>query len=73
LLATTLFTPIFLPQSTTPIQLTLALVPILLLLIPIPLTSIKPKNQPSPANNKFRKPIPIFIISTVPYLLYLLL
>ncbi|WP_222121653.1 GRP family sugar transporter, partial [Staphylococcus haemolyticus] len=46
LLPTTLFTPIFLPQSTTRIQLTIPIIPILLLLTPIPLTSLPPKNQP---------------------------
>ncbi|WP_222122651.1 GRP family sugar transporter, partial [Staphylococcus aureus] len=46
LVPTTLFTLIFLPQSSSITQIIFPLIPIILLLTPLPLTSLKPKNQP---------------------------
>lgn len=70
LVGTTLFSAIFLGEWSTGIQVTLGLVAMVLLVIGIALTSIKGKNEASGGNNKFGKAIPILIISTVGYVVY---
>lgn len=70
LVGTTLFSAIFLGEWSTGTQVTLGLVSMLLLVIGIALTSIKGKNEAADTTNNFSKAMVILIISTVGYVVY---
>ena len=70
LVGTTLFSAIFLGEWSTGTQVILGLVAIILLVGGIALTSIKGKNEASESTKNFGKAIPILLISTVGYVVY---
>ena len=70
LVGTTLFSAIFLGEWSTGVQVTLGLVAMVLLVIGIALTSIKGKNEASESTKNFGKAMPILLISTVGYVVY---
>ncbi|WP_251517985.1 MULTISPECIES: RhaT/GlcU family sugar-proton symporter [Staphylococcus] len=70
LVGTTLFSAIFLGEWSTGTQVLLGLVAMVLLVIGIALTSIKGKNEAAENNKNFGKAMPILLISTVGYVVY---
>ena len=70
LVGTTLFSAIFLGEWSTGTQVILGLVAMILLVGGIALTSIKGKNEASESTKNFGKAIPILLISTVGYVVY---
>lgn len=70
LVGTTLFSAIFLGEWSTGTQVILGLVAMILLVGGITLTSIKGKNEASESTKNFGKAIPILLISTVGYVVY---
>src|SRR5699024_2261158 len=70
LVGTTLFSAIFLGEWSTGTQVILGLVAMILLVGGIALTSIKGKNEASESTKNFGKAIPIMLISTVGYVVY---
>lgn len=70
LVGTTLFSAIFLGEWSTGTQVILGLLAMILLVIGIALTSLKGKNEASGSNSKFGKAMVILLISTVGYVVY---
>lgn len=70
LVGTTLFSAIFLGEWSTGTQVILGLISMILLVIGIALTSLKEKNEPTGSNSKFGKAMVILLISTVGYVVY---
>ncbi|GAA6825734.1 GRP family sugar transporter [Helicobacter pylori] len=70
LVGTTLFSAIFLGEWSTGTQVILGLISMILLVIGIALTSLKGKNEPTGSNSKFGKAMVILLISTVGYVVY---
>ncbi len=70
LVGTTLFSAIFLGEWSTGTQVILGLVAMILLVGGIALTSIKGKNEALESTKNFGKAIPILLISTVGYVVY---
>lgn len=70
LVGTTLFSAIFLGEWSTGTHVILGLVAMILLVGGIALTSIKGKNEASESTKNFGKAIPILLISTVGYVVY---
>jgi glucose uptake protein len=73
LVGTTLFSAIFLGEWSTSTQVILGLVAMVLLVVGITLTSIKGKNEASESNSNFGKAMPILLISTVGYVVYVVI
>ncbi|MCG7338283.1 RhaT/GlcU family sugar-proton symporter [Staphylococcus sp. ACRSN] len=73
LVGTTLFSAIFLGEWSTSTQVILGLVAMVLLVVGITLTSIKGKNEASENNSNFGKAMPILLISTVGYVVYVVI
>ncbi|MDU9418195.1 GRP family sugar transporter [Staphylococcus lloydii] len=70
LVGTTLFSAIFLGEWSTGTQVILGLISMILLVIGIALTSLKGKNEHTGSNSKFGKAMVILLISTVGYVVY---
>ncbi|MFQ3854364.1 RhaT/GlcU family sugar-proton symporter [Staphylococcus sp. 2S1] len=70
LVGTTLFSAVFLGEWSTGTQVTLGLLAMVLLVIGIAMTSIKGKNEASENTKNFGKAMPILLISTVGYVVY---
>lgn len=73
LVGTTLFSAIFLGEWSTGTQVTLGLSAMALLVVGIALTSLKGKNESIDAGSNFNKAIPILLLSTVGYVLYVVI
>ena len=73
LVGTTLFSAVFLGEWSTGTQVTLGLLAMVLLVIGIAITSIKGKNEASESTKNFGKAMPILLISTVGYVLYVVI
>ncbi len=73
LVGTTLFSAIFLGEWSTSTQVTLGLLAMVLLVIGIAMTSIKGKNEASESTKNFGKAMPILLISTVGYVVYVVI
>ncbi|MDT3958390.1 GRP family sugar transporter [Staphylococcus kloosii] len=70
LVGTTLFSAIFLGEWSTGTQVILGLLSMVLLVIGIALTSLKGRNEASGSNSNFGKAMMILLISTVGYVVY---
>ena len=70
LVGTTLFSAIFLGEWSTGTQVILGLLSMILLVIGIALTSLKGRNESSGSNSNFGKAMMILLISTVGYVVY---
>jgi glucose uptake protein len=70
LVGTTLFSAIFLGEWSTGTQVILGLLSMILLVIGIALTSLKGRNEAAGSNSKFGKAMVILLISTVGYVVY---
>jgi glucose uptake protein len=70
LVGTTLFSAIFLGEWSTGTQVILGLLSMILLVIGIALTSLKGRNEAVGSNSKFGKAMVILLISTVGYVVY---
>lgn len=73
LVGTTLFSAVFLGEWSTGTQVTLGLLAMVLLVIGIAITSIKGKNEASESTKNFGKAMPILLISTVGYVVYVVI
>ncbi len=73
LVGTTLFSAVFLGEWSTGTQVTLGLLAMVLLVIGIAMTSIKGKNEASESTKNFGKAMPILLISTVGYVVYVVI
>lgn len=73
LVGTTLFSAVFLGEWSTGTQVTLGLLAMVLLIIGIAMTSIKGKNEASESTKNFGKAMPILLISTVGYVVYVVI
>ncbi|MDN6838179.1 MAG: RhaT/GlcU family sugar-proton symporter, partial [Staphylococcus equorum] len=73
LVGTTLFSAVFLGEWSTGTQVTLGLIAMVLLVIGIAMTSIKGKNEASENTKNFGKAMPILLISTVGYVVYVVI
>ncbi|PTE42996.1 glucose transporter [Staphylococcus equorum] len=73
LVGTTLFSAVFLGEWSTGTQVTLGLLAMVLLVIGIAMTSIKGKNEASESTKSFGKAMPILLISTVGYVVYVVI
>ena len=73
LVGTTLFSAVFLGEWSTGTQVTLGLLAMVLLVIGIAMTSIKGKNEASENTKNFGKAMPILLISTVGYVVYVVI
>lgn len=73
LVSTTLFSAVFLGEWSTGTQVTLGLLAMVLLVIGIAITSIKGKNEASESTKNFGKAMPILLISTVGYVVYVVI
>ncbi|MDG0843616.1 RhaT/GlcU family sugar-proton symporter [Staphylococcus equorum] len=73
LVGTTLFSAVFLGEWSTGTQVILGLLAMVLLVIGIAMTSIKGKNEASENTKNFGKAMPILLISTVGYVVYVVI
>lgn len=73
LVGTTLFSAIFLGEWSTGTQVVLGLTAMVLLVIGITMTSMKGKNEASESSKNFGKAMPILLISTVGYVVYVVI
>ncbi|PTE37698.1 RhaT/GlcU family sugar-proton symporter [Staphylococcus equorum] len=73
LVGTTLFSAVFLGEWSTGTQVTLGLLAMVLLVIGIAITSIKGKNEASESTKNFGNAMPILLISTVGYVVYVVI
>ncbi|KRG08092.1 RhaT/GlcU family sugar-proton symporter [Staphylococcus sp. NAM3COL9] len=73
LVGTTLFSAVFLGEWSTGTQVVLGILAMVLLVIGIAMTSIKGKNEASENTKNFGKAMPILLISTVGYVVYVVI
>ncbi|MGO3048476.1 glucose transporter [Staphylococcus casei] len=73
LVGTTLFSAVFLGEWSTGTQVALGLTAMVLLVIGITMTSMKGKNEASESSKNFGKAMPILLISTVGYVVYVVI
>ncbi len=73
LVGTTLFSAVFLGEWSTGTQVALGLTAMVLLVIGITMTSMKGKKEASESSKNFGKAMPILLISTVGYVVYVVI